>query len=301
MRILCLNSQHPPCPKRKGGFHFGRFSGFKFSPAILLVILASLYYTGCGYPLNTQEKSIVVATTTSLYDSGALDRVVPAFERLHSVRVKLIPAGSGEALRLGAMGEADLVITHAPREEEEFIRKGYGLRRVPFLKTEYVLAGPEDDPASAAMAFSLEEALRRIGNKGFLFVSRGDNSGTHILELDLWRAAGIKPGGKRWYIETGQGMGETLSIANEKGAYCLTDLCAYLSHPHLEALSIILSPDPPLECVYAAIVVNTAKNWKLDGNMRHAKRFADFLSSPKCRELISGFKVKGKTLYMPYR
>lgn len=278
-----------------------RFSGVRLIHALLALLLVSLFYAGSGCSLHTHGKSIVVATTSSLYDSGALDRIIAAFERLHKVSVKPIPTGSGEALRLGRMGEADLVITHAPKEEEKFIKRGYGFSRIPFLKTEYVLVGPKDDPADTANASSMEEAFSRIGRKGSLFVSRGDNSGTHLLELDIWRAVGTKPAGKPWYMETGQGMGETLFIANQKEAYCLADLCTFLSLPHLEALSVAFQPDPPLECVYTAIVVDTRKLGRGEKNIRKAKRFADFLLSSECRKLVLEFKVKGMGLYMPFR
>ncbi|GEM_PF-563653 len=296
---LRLKPSHPPLPKRKGGFQFMQsFRAITFI-VFLALTLAIQGFTVAGCLPDARGGSVVLATTTSLYDSGILDEILDAFEREYKFRVKPIPTGSGEALRLGIMGEADVLITHAPSEEERFMKRGYGYSRTPFLKTEYILVGPPLDPATVRKASSLSEALSRIGKAGFLFASRGDKSGTHIFEMALWKKAGINPVRKGWYLETGQGMAETLLIANEKGAYCLTDYSTYVSSPHLEALSIVLKPEPKEECIYSAIVVDASRIGKRLGNFRVAKLFARFLSSQKCKELIMRFKVDGKIPYRP--
>lgn len=225
-------------------------------------------------------RQLVVATTTSLYDSGLLDALVPVFERRTGFRVKVLTVGTGEALALGRRRAADLLLVHSPDPEKKFMEDGYGQRREEFISCEFVMAGPSSDRAKIK-GLGFVEAFSRISSAEFPFVSRADNSGTHNLEMKIWAEAGVKPAGS-WYLETGQGMGESLRIASEKQAYILTDYPTFFrlkSSLNLE----VLSRDERHKNVYSAIAV---KNRSGRINAAGAEALINFLLSEEARVLI---------------
>ncbi|MGI9038822.1 MAG: substrate-binding domain-containing protein [Gemmatimonadota bacterium] len=219
--------------------------------AVLSCGLATWGCSGAGAPAQVR-----VASTTSLYDTGLLDALVPAFEAAHpDYRLQVVAVGTGEALELGQRRDADLVIVHAPEREREFLAAGHGLRRTTFMQNDFVLAGPAADPAGLAGAADASAALRRVGEARADFVSRGDDSGTHIRERMLWREAGIEPSGD-WYLEVGQGMGATLLFAGERQAYTLTDQATLsVLQRNGNELVELFAGGPSLKNVYSIIPV----------------------------------------------
>ncbi|MCX8160929.1 MAG: substrate-binding domain-containing protein [Candidatus Saccharicenans sp.] len=229
------------------------------------------------------KPELILATTTSLVDSGLLDTLLPVFERRSGFRVKVLAVGSGEALALGRRQAADLLLVHSPEAERRFMEDGHGQRREEVMAADFIIAGPASDPAGIK-ELGFPESFSRIASGGFAFVSRADNSGTHELEMKIWSEAEISPSG-RWYLETGQGMSESLRIASEKQAYILADYPTFFRLRKglgLEALS----RDGKYKNVYSAIAV---KNSSGQVNAAGAVSFIDFLLSEEAQELIDGF------------
>ncbi|HEY8475522.1 MAG TPA: substrate-binding domain-containing protein, partial [Chloroflexota bacterium] len=221
-------------------------------------------------------REIILATTTSTVDSGLLDVLIPDFERRTGYTVKPLSLGTGQALAQAARGDADVVLVHAPSLEEQFVAEGHGVNRRLVMHNDFVLVGPPGDPAGVKGAGSTAEALRRIAEQQRLFVSRGDNSGTHTLERQLWAEAGVVPSGT-WYQETGAGMGQTLNVTSEKGGYTLTDRATYLAlKPRLQ-LEVLLQGDPRLLNIYHVIEVNPEKHPGV--NAAGARALADYFVS----------------------
>lgn len=240
-------------------------------------------------------KKLVLATTTSTQDSGLLDVLVPAFEKAYpEYKVDVIAVGTGEALRLGEQKDADVLLVHARASEEEFVAKGFGSERRDVCYNRFVLVGPASDPAGISQASSASDALARIAKRQALFVSRGDDSGTHKKEKQLWAAAGVKPAGA-WYLVTGQGMGETLKVASEKAAYTLTDEATYLTMKDSLDLSVLFDNDPALRNEYGVIPVTGARN------EQGARAFVDWICGPEGQRLIGDFGVErfGHPLFTP--
>lgn len=248
-------------------------------------------------PMN---RIIILATTTSTQDSGLLDFLVPLFQIRTSYVVKTIAVGTGQALAMGRRGDADVLLAHAPEEEEKFMAAGHGIKRHPFMYNDFVLIGPTSDPAEIAKAKSAAEALRKIAVSKTLFLSRGDNSGTHTLEKRLWMQAGLQPA-ERWYQQSGQGMGQTLIIASEKNAYTLTDRATYLKLKRRIELTILLEGDPELLNTYSLLQVNPLKSPKI--NRAGAQAFVDFMLAPETLSLIRTFGLKqyGEPLFHPLK
>ena len=241
---------------------------------------------------------IILATTTSTQDSGLLDVLIPAFEAVSGYSVKTVAVGTGQALAMGEEGNADVLLVHAPASEVTFMENGFGSDRRLVMHNDFILVGPSADPAGVKGLGALE-AMKAIAATGATFVSRGDDSGTHKKELDLWKKAGVDPAGQAWYLESGQGMGATLTIASEKAAYTLTDRATYLANKDNLQLVIPSEGDPTLLNVYHVIAVN-AEKWpavNLDG----AAAFADFLVSAAGQALIGSFGVEefGQPLFIP--
>lgn len=242
---------------------------------------------------------LILATTTSTQDSGLLDVLVPMFEEQYGYHVKTIAAGSGQALRMGQEGEADVLLSHSPEAEEEFMAGGHGAERRPVMHNDFVILGPPGDPAGVRAASSAREAMALIAASGSRFVSRGDQSGTHVKELSLWRAAGVDPAGRPWYVETGQGMGATLNVANDMRAYTLSDRGTYLAQKNNLDLAILSQGDASLQNVYHVIVVNPQKHPSV--NAQAARDFAAFITSPPVQAVIASFGVDryGEPLFVP--
>lgn len=245
------------------------------------------------------RKDIVLATTTSTQDSGLLDALIPLFEKKTGYRVKTIAVGSGQAMAMGERGEADVLLVHSPDEEEKFMEQGFGINRCIVMHNEFIIVGPKADPAQIKEMKSSTGAFKKIGETQSLFISRGDNSGTHAKEKAIWQASEIRFSGQRWYQETGLGMGQTLGVAGEKHGYTLSDRGTYLSLKKKFGLEILCQGDPLLQNVYHVIEVNPAKWPKI--NAAGARAFADFVVSAEAQKVISTFGVDkfGSPLFFP--
>ena len=260
-------------------------------PFLLLAVMSVVL------PLGARE-TLTLASTTSTLDSGLFDVLIPPFEKKYHCAVKVIAVGSGQALRLGRDGNADVLLVHDREAEEKFVADGYGVERLDVMHNDFVLLGPKNDPARVRGAQAVE-ALRRIAVAAAPFASRGDDSGTHKKELKLWRAAGLLPCGP-WYLESGSGMDATLRIANEKLAYCLVDRATWLAHrTEIDALVILAEGDGQLCNPYSVIVVSPARfSWV---NAGLAARFAAFIRSPEGQAIIRDFGRErcGGALFFP--
>ncbi len=262
--------------------------------AALAIVLAA-----CGPAAQARpaRPDLILATTTSFQDSGLLDVLVKDFQDKTGYRVKATAVGTGAALAIGAKGDADVVVVHAPKAERDFMAAGNGERRQLFMHNDFVIVGPPGDPAGIK-GMRVFDGLRRIAAAGAPFISRGDRSGTHLLELDLWQQAGGKPAGA-WYVEAATGMGQTLTIASEKRAYTLTDRGTYLSRKAQIELAILIDKDPPLINIYHVITVSPKKFSGL--NVEGANAFADHLLSADAQAIIAKFGVDkyGEPLFFP--
>ncbi len=255
---------------------------------------------GCsGQPSQPAvTSSITLATTTSARDSGLLDVLAPRFREQTGIEVKVVAVGSGQALELARRGDADVLLTHSPAAEQKFVDEGFGIERREVMHNDFVIVGPPSDPAGVKGESSVSTALALIANAQSPFVSRGDESGTHVMEKQLWSTAVIEPRGD-WYIEAGAGMAEVLRMASEKRAYTLCDRGTYLAQrPNLE-LKILSSGDPQLVNRYSVILVNPEK--QPGANAQGARKFADFLLSEETQAAIARFGVDkyGEPLFFP--
>jgi tungstate transport system substrate-binding protein len=267
------------------------------SIAGLWLLLVGLLVAPTGAAL-AQSSVVIVSTTTSTQDSGLLDVLVPMFERKTGLSVKTISVGTGQALALAARGEADVTLAHAPSVEKKYVEEGRMSNRRLVMYNDFVLIGPAEDPAKIRGLPRTVDALRRIAEARSRFVSRGDKSGTHVLEQDLWKQAGIEPKGA-WYIESGQGMGQTLGIANDRRAYTLTDRGTYLAFQRRIDLPILVEKDRPLLNVYSVMEVNPANGPRV--NTAGGKAFAEFMLAPETQAVIRTFGVDkyGQPLFVP--
>ena len=266
---------------------------------VILSILVSfnVFLLSCSKKIDTE---VILATTTSTYDSGLLDELLPAFEEETGFKVKPIAVGTGEAIAMGERGEADVILVHARSSEDEFVEGGYGIGRKDVMHNDFVIIGPESDPAAVKGISSAGEAFQAVSETENLFVSRGDNSGTNIKELKIWESAEIDPQGD-WYMESGQGMGATLRIADEKQAYTMTDRGIYLSQEETLSLIILVEGDEILFNPYGVIPVNPDKHKDIGINYEGACAFADFLTGEKGQAIIKEFGVEkyGQPLFYP--
>ncbi|MGA2383048.1 MAG: substrate-binding domain-containing protein [Gemmatimonadales bacterium] len=270
---------------------------------VLRIALAAGGLTApCAAPLCAQgasaNRDIILATTTSLYDTGLLDSIVPMFERQSGYHVKVVAVGSGQALAMGRSGDADVAFVHSPTAERAFMDAGYGVRRRAVASNYFTIAGPPDDPARVREAANAEEAFRRIAASGRPFVSRGDSSGTHARELALWAKIGVRPGGAA-YIETGQGMAATLLVANERKAYVLTDRATLgVLRRHLDLVGL-RGPESDLANIYHVIELNPAGHPRM--NVAGGRAFADFVMSDEVQQLLAHFGEDrlGEPMFVP--
>ena len=250
-------------------------------------------------PLQAQEKTIILATTTSTQDSGLLDVLLPIFEKKTGYFVKTIAVGSGQAMAMGQKGEADVLLVHSPAAEKKIIAEGYGINRRLIMHNDFIVVGSPEDPAKIKGTKSTPESFKKIASAKILFLSRGDNSGTHAKEKDVWKAAGINPEGEKWYQQTGLGMGQTLNVAAEKKGYTLADRGTYLALKKNLGLDILVEGDAILLNIYHVIEVNPAKWPKV--NSAGARAFADFMVSKETQDIIKTFGVDkfGSPLFFP--
>ncbi len=274
---------------------------FKITALSLVACAVAMFATFA--PSTSQaapgNKTIILATTTSTQDSGLLDVLLPVFEKQTGYFVKTISVGSGQAMKMGEKGEADVLLVHSPDAEKKFVEEGYGVNRMLVMHNDFVIVGPASDPAKIKGAKSVKEAFGKIASAKALFLSRADNSGTHSKEKKIWKAAGITPAGQKWYQETGLGMGATLNVAAEKNGYTLTDRGTYLALKKNLGLNIIVEGDALLLNIYHVIEVNPAKWTKV--NNAGAKAFAKFMVSKKAQGIIKTYGTEkfGSPLFFP--
>jgi tungstate transport system substrate-binding protein len=265
--------------------------------AVLGLTLAGLLSVSTG-PALAQSSVVILSTTTSTQDSGLLDVLVPMFEKKTGLTVKTISVGTGQALALAARGEADVTLAHAASLERKYVAEGKMFNRQLVMYNDFVIIGPADDPAKIKGMPKALDALERIAESQSRFVSRGDRSGTNILELALWKQAGITPKGG-WYIESGQGMGQTLGIANDRRAYTLTDRGTYLAFQKRIDLPIVVEKDRPLLNIYSVMEVNPANGPRV--NVAGGRAFHEFMLAPETQAVIKTFGVDtyGQPLFVP--
>lgn len=244
------------------------------------------------------SRTVILTTTTSTQDSGLLDVLVPMFEKWTGYSVKTVSVGTGQALALGGRGEADVVLVHAPETEKKHLAEGSMINRRLVMHNDFIIVGPLADPAKVRGLKKATDAFRRIAEARAIFLSRSDNSGTNILEKNLWKQAGISPEGN-WYLQSGQGMGQTLGIASEKRAYTLTDRGTYLAFKKRVAVEILVERDRPLLNIYSVMEVNPSRFSKV--NASGGKAFADFMVSAEAQAVIKTFGVEkfGEPLFFP--
>lgn len=271
---------------------------------IVLVTFITLGFiiSGCGASNNTGDKEpkekprLILATTTSTYDSGLLDVLVPAFEEKYGYEVHVLSKGTGASLELGKRGDAHVMLVHAKDTELQLVEEGYFVDRHDVMYNDFIVLGPSADPAGIKGITDAAGAFAKIAAAEQTFVSRGDESGTHMKEKSIWAGAGIEPAG-RWYSSVGQGMGDTLNVANQMGAYTFADRGTYVAMKSNLNLEIVLEGDPALFNQYGVMATNPDKhpNTNYDG----AKAFIDFMISPEGQQMIGDFKQHGERLFTP--
>jgi tungstate transport system substrate-binding protein len=267
---------------------------------VVVLILGACAPATPAVPAAPSNPNLILATTTSTQDSGLLDTLIPLFEAESGYTVQTIAVGSGQAMKMGEEGNADVLLVHAPASEVTFMDNGFGRDRALVMHNDFIIVGPASDPAGI-QGMALVEALNEIVTKEVLFASRGDDSGTHKAELALWKKAGFDPKTSipAWYVETGQGMGATLTIASEKEAYALSDRATYLSNKGNLQLDILVEGDPSLLNVYHVITINPEKWDKV--NYEGAMAFMKFMTQASTQERIGQFGVDtyGQPLFSP--
>lgn len=265
---------------------------------LLVLILCISVLAGCADKEQTKNTNLILATTTSTQDTGLLDDLIPKFEAKTGYKVKTVAVGTGKALAMAEKGNADVVLTHAMKSEKLLVDKEQVVDYKLVMHNDFIIVGPADDPAGIKGVKTAKESFAKIAEAKANFISRGDDSGTHKRELDIWDLTGIDLFGS-WYLESGEGMGQTLQIASEKGAYTLTDRATYLAQQKNIKLDILMQGDKPLLNIYHVMAVNPVKFSKV--NYDGAKAFVDFMVAPDTQKLIADFgKDKyGQALFVP--
>jgi tungstate transport system substrate-binding protein len=268
------------------------------------VVAAALLFIACVFyaapeSVMAKQKNVILATTTSTQDTGLLDELIPIFEKKTGYFLKTIAVGSGQAMAMGKKGEADVMLVHSQDAEKKLVAEGYGINRRLVMHNDYIIVGPPGDPAGIKGIKSAAEAFKKIAEAQSVFMSRGDNSGTHAKEKAIWKEAGIAQEGQKWYQQTGLGMGQTLSVAAEKKAYTLADRGTYLALKKNLGMDILVEGDAILLNIYHVMEVNPAKWPKV--NAAGAKAFADFMVSRQVQKIIKTFGEDkyGSPLFFP--
>jgi tungstate transport system substrate-binding protein len=267
-----------------------------FSRRFLLAVALSVLF---GTSAVAQDKSIVVASTTSTQDSGLFGYLLPLFKAKTGIDVKVVAQGTGQALDTARRGDADVVFVHARSAEEKFLAEGFGVKRYPVMYNDFVLIGPRSDPAGIKGTKDIVAALKMIRSKGIAFISRGDRSGTHIAELNLWKVAGIDIAADRgpWYKEIGQGMGAALNMASAANAYVLSDRGTWLAFKNKGDLVIEVEGDKRLFNQYGVMLVNPQKHPTVKKEL--GQQFVDWLISPEGQRDIASYQINGEQLFYP--
>jgi|AntRauTorcE11897_2_1112592.scaffolds.fasta_scaffold01708_5 tungstate transport system substrate-binding protein len=258
-----------------------------------LVFIVSLVFVDST--INAQER-LVLATTTSTENSGLLDELIPPFEKKFNTRVDVVSVGTGKAIRLAENGDADIILVHAREAEIEFVKAGFGINRRDVMYNDFIILGPTNDPAGIKGIEVASQAFKNIAESESSFVSRGDDSGTNKKELSIWGSENIVPSGN-WYIETGQGMGASLNVANEKEAYILSDRGTYLAYSSDLDIEILVEGDSELFNPYGIIPVNPAYHSHV--NYQMAMAFVGYITSQQGQKIISEYTAYGKVLFHP--
>jgi tungstate transport system substrate-binding protein len=262
------------------------------------LLLAAVLLLAVPLAAFSEEKSIVIASTTSTQDSGLFGYLLPRFKEKTGIDVKVVAQGTGQALETARRGDADVVFVHAKPQEEKFVAEGFGVKRYPVMYNDFVLIGPKQDPAGVRGLNDVVAAFRALEKSAAPFVSRGDKSGTHTAELGLWKAAGIDPTRhKGWYREIGQGMGAALNTASSMNAYVLADRGTWISFKNRGDLEILVEGDRRLFNQYGVILVNPAKHPQVKKDLGQA--FIDWLVSPQGQKVIADYKIDGLQLFYP--
>jgi tungstate transport system substrate-binding protein len=271
---------------------------------VLLAIVAVGSYVAYMYMQPPPKQQLILSTTTSTFDTGLLDYLIPIFETKYNAKVMVLSKGTGESIEIAKRGDADVVLVHARELEEPFVNDGYGVHRVGVMYNDFIIIGPGDDPAGIKGLANASLAFQKIVNTGArdvaVFISRADRSGTNVKELSIWAKIGVKPSNKTftWYLEAGAGMGTVLRMTNEKKAYTLTDRATWLAFKdQLTNLNVLTEKDPDLLNPYAVIPVNPQKYPQR--NYKMALAFAKFLISEEEQKLIADYKRGGETLFFP--
>jgi tungstate transport system substrate-binding protein len=272
-----------------------RWPHFLRASAIAISITATALLCGSA---SAQEKSIVVASTTSTQDSGLFGYLLPIVKQKTGIEVKVLAQGTGQALDTARRGDADVVFVHAKSAEEKFLAEGFGVKRYPVMYNDFILIGPKDDPAGIK-GKDILTALQTIKAKAVPFISRGDRSGTNIAELALWKEADIDIANDKgpWYKEIGQGMGAALNMASASNAYVLSDRGTWLAFQNRGDLAVVIEGDKRLFNQYGVMLVNPAKYPSVKKDL--GQQFIDFLISPEGQKIIAGYKINGQQLFYP--
>jgi tungstate transport system substrate-binding protein len=263
-------------------------------------LIAAALLAGLATPALSQDKSIVVSSTTSTQDSGLFGHILPLFKAKTGIDVKVLSQGTGQALDTGRRGDADVVFVHARAQEEKFVADGFGVKRFPVMYNDFILIGPKSDPAGVKGSKDIVAALKAIKTKAAPFISRGDNSGTHSAELNLWKAAGIDVAGAGkgpWYKEIGQGMGAALNTASASNSYVLADRGTWLSFKNRGDLDIVVEGDNKLFNQYGVILVSPEKHPSVKKDLGQA--FINWIISPEGQKAIAEYKINGNQLFFP--
>ncbi|MCW8892678.1 MAG: substrate-binding domain-containing protein [Deltaproteobacteria bacterium] len=256
------------------------------------------FFTACIFfllctPLLAEDH-LRLATTTSTDNSGLLTELLPPFEKANHCQVDVIAVGTGKAIKLGENGDVDVILVHARSREDEFVAKGFGIDRRDVMYNDFVILGPDNDPAEIKNIKDVGQAMKMIATSGAPFVSRGDDSGTHTREKQLWKTAGITPAGG-WYLEAGRGMGDVIIMASERLGYTLSDRGTYLAFKEKTPLQIMVAGDARMFNPYGAIMVNPQRHPHVKVDL--SRRFLDYLTSAEARTLINGFRKGGEQLF----
>jgi len=272
--------------------------------ASIVAVIVGAIFVAFSYPQGSRQQNLALATTTSTYDSGLLDYILPTFEERHNIRVNILSKGTGESIEIAKRGDADVVLVHSRKLEEQFVEEGYGVHRIGVMYNDFIIIGPGDDPAAIAGGSNATFAFEQIAKAGAegktVFVSRADRSGTNMLELSIWNTVCLNPSDKNsaWYVEAAAGMGAVLRMANEKSAYTLTDRATWLSFKsQLPDLTVLVEKDQILLNPYGLVLVNPEKYPQR--NFKNAVALAKFMISEEGQRLIESFRKENETLFYP--
>jgi tungstate transport system substrate-binding protein len=249
--------------------------------------------------MKNEKTKLIIASTTSTQNSGLFDILLPAYEKAskYTLTIEVIAVGTGKALRIAKKGEADVLFVHEPFREEKFLAEGHGVNRRPVMHNDFVILGPKTDPAKIRGGKNAVDAFELIAEKGATFVSRGDDSGTHVKEQDIWDDAGILPKERKWYVEAAAKMGDTLLLADKKKAYVLSDRGTFLNYETQIKLEIMVESDPLLKNLYSVMAVNPARFPA--ARYREAMDFIAFVTSPEGQKIIASYAKHGVNLFYP--